>query len=152
MPRKCLPDHLKDKTHEDWFIWPLTKVPRAWWAQCGKNWPMPPKRLLGWSWCVPSGQGPYTEAEWAEELYRYSVKPIPQPGNFILSAIMYRNIIPLLYFAKRYKNGHFFYIGTRWDDVDNYVELFLMRAHGLLGILSLLGILLGAGGIVWWIL
>ena len=32
----CLPDHLKDKKHDDW-PWPFRYVPRSWTAFCGKD-------------------------------------------------------------------------------------------------------------------
>ncbi|KKM93685.1 hypothetical protein LCGC14_1205940 [marine sediment metagenome] len=51
MPRHCLPEHLRDKRHNDW-LWPFSYIPRAWNAFCG--------------------QGP---------LWKGQQQPIPSPGR-----------------------------------------------------------------------
>lgn len=136
MSKDCLPKDI-EKKHGDW-IPGLRWVPRWWFAKCGKNWPMPPKRLLGKS---------HDTHDRVDGRILW-VKPIPQPGNFILSAVMYRGWIPFPYLAKTWKDEQFFYIGTRWDDTQNkqqpkqYYELFLMRASGWKGIVSLWSIFL----------
>ncbi len=156
MPKDCLPEKLRigpNSKHLDWVFF-LRWVPRWWFAKCGPNWPMPPKRVWGGSHLC--NHEPRHLGMNGAECPNW-VKPIPQPGHYILSAVMYRNWLPLLYFAKKWKDGQFFYIGTRWDDVQNeeqpnqYYELFLIRAHGWKGIAALLGILAVVVGVVYYV-
>lgn len=132
MSNDCLPEKLK-KRHDDWF-WLISWVPRGWTAVCGKNWPMPPKLLLGdsgWRGTDQAIQGHHT-SNWLDN--HGKVLPIPKPGNWLLSAAMYKGWLPVPMFAITWSNGDYYSIGiARWDNVDNYYDLYRVRAHGRRG-------------------
>lgn len=132
MGNECLPEKLR-KRHDDWF-WPVSYIPRGWTAKCGKRWPMPPKLLLGNSgWTgADHNQMQHHTVEWLDKYGK--VLPIPKAGHWILTAAMYAGWIPVPMFAITWKNGDYFSIGlARWDNVDNYYDLFRVRAHGKRG-------------------
>ena len=132
MGNECLPENLR-KRHDDW-TWIVSWVPRGWTAKCGKRWPMPPKLLLGdsgWRGIDQRVQGHHT-AEWLDEYGK--VLPIPKHGNWLLSAAMYNGWFPVPMFAIKWSNGDYYSLGiARWDNVDNYYDLFRVRAHGRRG-------------------
>lgn len=103
MSAECLPDHLKDKRHDDW-PWPFSLVPRAWTSYCGK----PPKKVAG-------NQALSTVViDWVS--YDYP-KPIPPFGQWHRAeADMWFSF----YFALTSKLGWTFRFGSRYDDVDHY--------------------------------
>jgi len=133
MSNECLPESLKGKRHSDW-IWIISWVPRSWTARCGKRWPMPPKLLLGDSGWTGADQwmlGHHT-VEWLDKYGK--ILPIPKAGHWILTAAMYKGWIPVPMFAITWKNGDYFSWGlARYDNVDNYYDLFRVRAHGKRG-------------------
>lgn len=135
MGNECLPEKLR-KRHDDWkFLWGIASwVPRGWTAKCGKRWPMPPKLLLGnsgWTGADQIGQGHHTVI-WLDKYGK--VLPIPKAGHWLVSACMYNGWIPVPMFALTWKNGDYFSIGiARWDNVDQYYDLFRLRAHGRRG-------------------
>jgi hypothetical protein len=132
MGNECLPEKLR-KRHDDWF-WLVSWVQRGWTAKCGSRWPMPPKLLLGdsgWTGADQAEQGHHT-AKWLDKYGK--VLPIPKAGNWILTAAMYNGWVPVPMFAITWKNGDYYSLGVaRWDNVDNYYDLFRVRAHGRRG-------------------
>ena len=92
--KKCLPEHLQDKLHNDWPP-PLNKIPR--WAN---------------AFC---GDGP----EWPEEITADRRKPIPPRGTRTWHW-RDKNGEWRRYYAWTSKNGLHFREGFRWDDVDFY--------------------------------
>jgi hypothetical protein len=103
MPRECLPDHLKDERHGDWW-WPLSLVPRAWNAYCG----------LGPVWQIGKG---------------YQSRPVPEPG-FRSAHIWDKDGSYRPYFARTFKNGFHYRRGYRFDDVDRYYNLIRLFSAG----------------------
>ena len=95
---------------------------------------MPPKLLLGdsgWRGTDHATQGHHT-VKWLDD--HGKVLPIPKPGNWILTAAMYNGWFPVPMFAITWKNGDYYSLGVaRWDNVDNYYDLFRVRAHGRRG-------------------
>jgi len=142
----CLPEGLKGKRHDDWR-WYLRWVKRAWTARCGKNWPFPPKLLLGNSgWTEadayrfghfnkPRHKDHYNVSGAEEFLKLYGhILPIPKAGYTMLSAVMYRGWLPVPMFAKRFKNENLFSLGiARLDEVDFYYDLIRVRGSGTWG-------------------
>lgn len=45
-PKDALPEHLRDRLHDDWLIWPLNKTPRAWTSY---KFTQPPTLLIGYN-------------------------------------------------------------------------------------------------------
>lgn len=132
MAPNCLPEKLQ-KNHDDWF-WPFSLIPREWTARCGKNWPMPPKLLLGNSGWTDADQWrmQHHTVEWLDTYGK--LLPIPKAGHWIVTAVMYRGWLPLPMFALTWKNGDYYSLGfARWDNVDKYYDLFRVRAHGRRG-------------------
>ena len=99
MPRHCLPEHLRDKRHNDW-LWPFSYIPRAWNAFCG--------------------QGP---------LWKGQQQPIPSPGrsthHWRDEDGSWRPYYACTWRLQNFWNGRYlhFRIGFRWDDVDFYYNL-----------------------------
>lgn len=133
MSKKCLPSHLRDKNHDDW-PWFIAWVPRSWTAVCGERWSTPPRLILGnsgWNG-IDQPQMQHHSVAWLDK--HGPVLPIPKPGYWILTAVMYRGWLPVPMFAITWKNGDLFSLGlARWDNVDSYYELFRVRAHGRRG-------------------
>ena len=96
--RECLPDHLKDKLHNDW-PWPLNKIHRSTSAFCGGG-----------------------EPDWPPEIPMEARKAIPPPG---MVTYHHRdqagNWRP--YYALTTKDCLHMRNGFRWDDVDGYFNL-----------------------------
>jgi hypothetical protein len=95
---------------------------------------MPPKLLLGdsgWTGADQAEQGHHT-VKWLDQYGK--VLPIPKAGNWLVSAVMYAGWLPLPMFAITWANGDYFSIGiARWDNVDEYWDLFRVRAHNRRG-------------------
>ncbi len=150
MSDDCLPEGLKGKRHDDWR-WYLRWVKRSWTAKCGKNWPFPPKLLLGnsgWNaddghrfghFNTPRHREHYNVAGAHEFLQKYgNILPIPKPGNWMISAVMYRGWLPLPMIAIRFKNEDLYSLGiARLDEVDFYYDLIRVRGSGTLGHISM---------------
>ena len=132
MSNECLPESLR-KGHDDW-PWFIAWVPRGWTAKCGSKWPMPPTLLLGdsgWTGADQSLMGHHT-VDWLDEYGK--VLPIPKTGHWIVTAAMYNGWFPIPMFAVTWKNGDYYSLGlARWDNVDDYYDLFRVRAHGRRG-------------------
>lgn len=108
--RACLPPHLSDKLHDDFFVWPLTRLPRAANVICG----LPPQIKLA---------GNFDPRE-----YKGEPKPVPLPGRWVLAAQKIPTTrlwnVWLLYPAITF--GNYFHIrfgAYRYDDVDHYVTI-----------------------------
>ncbi len=102
MPKSALPEHLRDRPHED-YPWGLRWIPRAWTAfKWGAPWMVAGTQRCG---------------------FNNVVKPIGPPGTWQISKFYDSPFksIPI-YFAFTTKRGIHFRIGARWDDVDSYVE------------------------------
>lgn len=99
MPKECLPEHLKNKRHDDW-LWPFKYIPRAWNAHCGE----------GPLWDIGGG---------------YQPKPVPEPG-YRSRHTWDRNGASRPYSARTFKNGFHIRRGYRWDDVDHYYNWVLI--------------------------
>ncbi|MFQ5538800.1 MAG: hypothetical protein ACE5FB_00235 [Candidatus Binatia bacterium] len=141
MSDDCLPEGLKGKRHDDWR-WYVSWVKRSWTARCGKNWPVPPKLLLGnsgWNeadayrfghFNDPRHKNHYNVSGAEEFLKKYgSVMPIPKAANW-----MDRGWLPLPMFAWKFANEHYISLGlARWDEVDFYYDLLRVRASGWKG-------------------
>ena len=112
MPRSCLPEHLRNRRHDDW-LWPFSYIPRAWNAFCGRE-----------PYQVPFGL--YRLYEWS--LGR-SKKPIPPPGSYTVYLWdidgSLRPYYARTWRLKNFWNGRYlhFRIGFRWDSVDHYYNL-----------------------------
>lgn len=146
MSDDCLPEGLKGKRHDDWR-WYVSWVKRSWTARCGKNWPVPPKLLLGnagWTeadayrfghFNTPRHKEHYNVLGAGDFLKKYgSVMPIPKAGYWMVTAVMYRGWLPLPMFAFKWKNEHYISLGlARWDEVDFYYDLLRVRASGTKG-------------------
>lgn len=95
---------------------------------------MPPKLLLGdsgWTGADQSLMGHHTVA-WLDKYGK--ILPIPKTGHWIVTAAMYNGWLPIPMFAVTWKNGDYYSLGlARWDNVDNYYDLFRVRAHGRRG-------------------
>lgn len=92
--KHCLPEHLRDKKHNDWpFL--LNNIPRWFTAYCG--------------------DGP----DWPSELTLRLRKPIPPPGTETYH-LLDRNGAWRPYYARTWATGLHFRVGYRWDDVDFY--------------------------------
>jgi hypothetical protein len=105
MVQICLPDHLKDRKHEDYKLWPFNQIPRAWTAFCWGR----PKLIAGNQTRLKGG----------------APKPIGEPGSWQIS--YYPDVHGLWklvawYIALTLPNWRHFRLGARWDDVDNYVQ------------------------------
>ena len=119
--RKCLPEHLRDKRHDDW-LWPFSYIPRAWNAFCGKG----------------PGRWGKTVCDFEKIIdinmeFLTTFKPIPRPGD---SVWIWRDVDGSWrpYYARTWRlknfwNGRYlhFRIGFRWDDVDFYYNLVLFN-------------------------
>lgn len=120
---------------------------------------MPPKLLLGdsgWRSADRVLQGHHSD-EWLDKYGK--ILPIPKAGHWLVSAVMYRGRVPLPMFAITWKNGDYFSLGiARYDNVDEYYDLFRVRAHGRRGRifmwaaqLSILSVILFAIGTLYFI-
>ena len=144
MSKKCLPAWLQTR-HTDW-IRGLKWVPRWWTARCGWFWPAPPARLLGRSGWTMQDYLDGLHNHHPHDYYRKikEVLPIPAPGHWMITAVLWAHFLPLPMFAWKFRNGDYVSVGiARWDDVDNYYDLMRVRAHGTKGRIALAGI--GAG-------
>lgn len=95
---------------------------------------MPPKLLLGNSGWTGADQGlmGHHAVDWLDK--HGKVLPIPKAGHWILTAAMYNGWLPIPMFAITWKNGDYYSLGlARWDNVDEYYDLFRVRAHGRRG-------------------
>ena len=154
MGKKCLPAWLQTR-HTDW-IWPLKWVPRWWTARCGWFWPAPPVLLLGRSgWNLDHY---VRDKMFQHHDFDYYGKimhklPIPAPGHWLLTAVLWAHFLPLPMFAYKFKNGHYFSLGiARWDDVDNYYDLMRIRFSGRKGRIAGWTVLLGLLALAYWVL
>ena len=134
--RECLPEADRHRPHDDWF-WPISMIPRYWTAVCGDEWPQFPELLAGNSgWTL--ADKPILTHHTDEFIEAYGDRlPIPKPGHWVFSAVMY-DYVPLFYFGITFKNDgksteyEHFRIGVmRWDDVDNFWELFELAQHAI---------------------
>lgn len=106
MPKDALPEHLRDRPHEDWPF-PFSLIPRAWTAY---KWG-PPKKLFGNQQTIDDQGAP---------------KPIGPPGTWQVS---YYPEAPKewalfnWYVALTTKKGIHYRLGTRWDDIDKYCTI-----------------------------
>lgn len=108
MPKSALPNHLKNRRHDDW-LWPFSYIPRAW---TSFNWGKP-KLLIGNidSFTPPK---PITDPNtWQLSYYPNA----PLWAKFIAWYIAYS-------FPRNKKTNKFrqFRLGARWDNVDNYIN------------------------------
>jgi len=125
----CLPEEVRGKLHDDW-PWPISLVPRSWTVVCGKDWPKAPDLLAGDSgWTLEDKDrfGHFTD----EFLIAHGARlPIPKPGHWVITAVMY-DYIPLPYFAITFKNNWHFRIGAlRWDETrEVFYEIWTIALH-----------------------
>lgn len=153
MGKKCLPDYLQ-RRHDDW-IWIVSWVPRWWTARCGWFWPAPPVLLLGKSGWTMNHYYQHGLHNHHEPAYYEKIKdklPIPAPGHWLVTAVLWAHFLPLPMFALKFKNGDYCSIGiARWDDVDDYYDLCRIRFHGTKGRILGAAILLGLAAAVYFI-
>ncbi len=118
MPRRCLPEHLRDRRHDDW-LWPFSYIPRAWNAFCGKG-PV-------WHAIAPCSLRALARLSNVKGLF----KPIPKPGIAVWYLRdedgSFRPYYAVTWRLRNFWNGRYlhFRIGFRWDDVDLYFNLVL---------------------------
>jgi len=106
--RGCLPEHLKERLHDDYDI-PGTKwIPFAATSFCFVE---PPIQILG-----------NQDFNYPGLNNKMGPKPIPLPGQWQFTIVQEKKGWPLYlpYFAFTTKGGIHFRIGARWDDIDNY--------------------------------
>ena len=105
---KCLPDSLKGKSHNDYYLPGTRWIPRSVTSWCMEE---PPIQLLGNQKRQAHAQDGTT-----------GPKPIPEAGEWQVSAVQMKKGWPLFlpYVAITTKSGRHFRIGCRWDDVDHY--------------------------------
>jgi len=143
MSNKCLPDNLKGKPHDDWVSF-VSWVPRSWTARCGWAWPQPPKLLIGNSGWDLKDYHRFGHHDYEFFKLIRHVLPIPKPGHFMISAVLFLKFIPLPMMAWSFKAGGWISLGVvRWDDVDKYYDVLRIRASGTRGRIAL--ILIGLG-------
>lgn len=152
MSKKCLPAHLQTR-HTDW-IWILSWVPRWWTARCGWAWPAPPVLLLGRSgWVKTDWPVQFTHHEFKYYLKIMHKLPIPAPGHWLVTAVLWAHFLPLPMFAWKFRNGDYISLGiARWDDVDNYYDLMRVRAHGTKGRIALVSTGLGGAALLYFLI
>ena len=105
---RCLPEWLRGKTHDDYYLTWTRWIPRSATSWCIKA---PPIQLLG------NQEGEALAADGT-----IGPKPIPRPGEWQLSIVQIKKGWPffLPYFAWTTEQGTHFRLGARWDDVDQY--------------------------------
>jgi hypothetical protein len=101
MPKDCLPPHLRDTRHWDWWG-PFKYIPRGWTA---------------WCWGKPT----FLWGNQTREKDGYPL-PIGEPGSYQVSFFPQAPFWAFwgLYVAFTLKGGRHWRFGTRWDDVDLY--------------------------------
>jgi len=109
----CIPDHIRDKYHDDYYFKFMHIIPRKYTFGCFTE---PPVMLFGnqnyWSLAKNDFVGP---------------RPIPRPGEWQFSVILIeiKNMkLYLPYFAFTTSSGWHARIGCKWDDVDGYFVFF----------------------------
>ena len=123
MAGECLPDHLKDRLHDD-YIWPFCYIPRRWTSFC---WKQPPKLLFGigvtrWvtvgdeSWLFTPGEEkrifflghPYAP---------YGPSPLQKLSPWSFQITWPFHVAFHVFLGKR---PLFVRFGARWDSLDRY--------------------------------
>lgn len=81
------------------------------------------------------------------------VLPIPAPGHWLLSAVLWAHFLPLPMFAWKFKDGDYFSIGiARFDDVDKYYDLMRIRFSGTKGRIAGFTVLFGLLALVYFLI
>jgi len=106
-----LPEHLKDRVHNDYYIKSTQWIPRRW---TFRKLVEPPVMILG--------SANHTQSQTADG--GYGPSPLPLVGQWQVSAIQVKKGWPfyLPYIALTGTRYHF-RAGVRWDNVDNYYVL-----------------------------
>lgn len=117
---------------------------------------MPPVLLLGRSgWTTTDRNTRGFHVHHAPDYYE-KIKhklPIPAPGHWLITAVLWAHFLPLPMFAWKFKNGDYVSLGiARWDDVDNYYDLMRVRAHGTKGRIALAGFGAGIAALTYFVL
>ncbi|MBI4459997.1 MAG: hypothetical protein HY648_08060 [Acidobacteria bacterium] len=106
--KECLPEWLRDKAHDDYYVSWTRWIPRSATSWCLEH---PPIQILG-----------NQRQRAAAKDGTLGPKPIPLPGRWQVSVVQIKKGWPLFlpYIAWTSKGGTHFRLGARWDDVDHY--------------------------------
>lgn len=106
--KRCLPDKLKERLHDDYYLPDTTWIPFYATSWCLVE---PPILLIG-------NQKSKSQLKNGQE----GPKPIPMPGEWQISIVQIKKKLPLIlpYAAFTTKSNLHFRIGCRWDDIDHY--------------------------------